>query len=207
MGWDQLSAIGSVAAALVILVGSLAAIVQLKHLRLSYQMETYLDLMRQLNSPEMIEAREFVESHNFRIPPRFEKRSQMDFNRRILMVGGFYQIVSRLINFGVLDAGLFAPVQMTAPRVWRALRPIVYEMRARSPENPRWMDIEYLVHSQATRRSSSAKRYAPAFRQRVGLDRQLAEWTRQVEAYSAALAINRLIIAPENRCDFPASRR
>lgn len=68
---------------------------------------------------------------------------------------------------------------MTAPRVWRSLRPIVYEMRRRSPENPRWMDIEYLVFSQRTV-PLAVKRYSAEFRQRVGLDRQIEEWARQV---------------------------
>ena len=179
MGWDELSAIGSIAGALVLLVGSIAAVIQLQHLRLSNQMGVYLDLMRQLNSPEMIAAREYVESHNFEDPETLREAFAGGLDQRIIMVGGYYQVVARLINFRVLDRDLFAPFNMTAPRVWRALRPLVYEMRRLFPENPRWMDLEYLVYNQR-RVPLSVKRYSADFRTRVGLDRQLTEWTRQV---------------------------
>ena len=179
MGWDELSAIGSIGATFVLLVGSVAAVIQLRHMRLANQMGVYLELMRQLNSPEMLGAREYVESHNFDDPETLRKAFASGLDQRVLMVGGFYQVVARLINFHVLDRDLFAPFNMTAPRVWRALQPLVYEMRRRSPENPRWMDVEYLVYNQR-RIPLSVKRYSAEFRARVGLDRQLAEWTRQV---------------------------
>lgn len=179
MAWEELTAIGSIGGALVLLIGSAAAVIQLRHMRLANQMEVYLELMRQLNSPEMVAAREYVESHDFENSATLHKAFADGIDHRVLMLGGFYQIVARLINFQILDRDLFAPFNMTAPRVWRSLRPIVYEMRRRSPENPRWMDIEYLVFSQRTV-PLSVKRYSAEFRQRVGLDRQLAEWTRQV---------------------------
>jgi hypothetical protein len=178
MGWDGIAALGSIAGALILLVGAVAAVIQLKQLRLANQMGGYLDLMRQLNSPDMVAAREYVESHDFEDAEVLRKAFADGIDHRVLMIGGYYQIVSRLINFGILDRDLFAPVAMTAPRVWRALRPIAYEMRARSPGNPRWMDIEFLVYN--TRQIPlSAKRYSPEFRARVGLDDQLEEWLQQ----------------------------
>lgn len=179
MGWDELSAIGSIAATFVLLVGSIAAVIQLRHMRLANQMGVYLDLMRQINSAQIIEAREYVESHNFEDPEALRNAFEGGLDQRILMLGGFYQLVARLINFRVLDRDLFAPIAMTAPKVWQALRPLVYEMRKRSPGNPRWMDLEYMVYSQRNI-PLSLKRYSPDFRARVGLDAQLAEWSRQV---------------------------
>jgi len=179
LGWDELTAIGSIAAAIVILIGSAAAVVQLKHLRLSNQLESYLDLMRQLNSPEMIEAREYTESCDFEDPEVLRKAFADGLDRRLILTGGFYQVVARLINYGALDRDLFAPIIMTAPRVWRALAPVVYEMRRRTPENPRWADLEYLVFSQRNV-PITAKRYSAEFRRRTGLDGQLAEWKRQL---------------------------
>lgn len=179
MAWDELTAIGSIAGALVLFVGSAAAVVQLRHMRLANQTGVYLDLMRQLNSPDMIGAREYVEAHDFEDPEVLRKAFDDGIDQRVLMLGGFYQVVARLINFGILDRDLFAPFNMTAPRVWRAVRPIVYEMRKRSPENPRWMDVEYLVYSQR-KIPLSAKRYRADFRARVGLDRHFVEWSRQV---------------------------
>lgn len=65
MRWDEISALAALAGTLVVLVGAVAAIVQLKHLRLTYQIETYIELMRQLNSPEMVAAREYLEKCDF----------------------------------------------------------------------------------------------------------------------------------------------
>jgi hypothetical protein len=41
---------------------------------------------------------------------------------------------------------LFAPFRLSIAPVWRALRPIAYEMRRRTPGNLRWLDIEHLVY-------------------------------------------------------------
>jgi hypothetical protein len=177
VGWDEISAIGSVAAAVVLLIGSIAAIFQLRYMRLANQTGVYLDLMRQLNSPEMIAAREYTESCDFDKPEVLRKALADGIDHRLILIGGFYQIASRLINFGLLDRDLFAPVTMTAPRVWRALRPIAYEMRKRSPGNPRWADIEYLVYS-IRAVPLSTKRYSSEFRARVGLDAQLEDFLR-----------------------------
>lgn len=185
MWWNELSAIGSIAAVLVLLVGSVAALIQLRHMRLANQMGVYLELMGQFNSAEMIEAREYVESHNFEDPDALRKAFESGLDQRIFMLGGFYQIVARLINFHVLDRDLFAPLAMTAPRVWQAIQPLVYEMRTRSPGNPRWLDLEYMVYNQRNI-PISVKRYSADFRARVGLDRQLAEWSRQVADATSA---------------------
>ncbi len=177
MGWDELSAIGSIGATLVILVGSIAAVVQLKHLRLSNQLETYLDMMRQLNSHEMIEAREYAESHDFEDPAVLHKAFEGVLDHRIFLIGGFYQVFARLVNLGIVDKELFGPIIMSIPSVWRSIKPVAYELRARSPENPRWVDVEYLGYNQ---QRPSSRRYSAEFRQRVGLDRALSEWSRQL---------------------------
>lgn len=46
MGWDEISALAALGGMLVVLIGSVAAIVQLKHLRLTYQIESYIRLQR-----------------------------------------------------------------------------------------------------------------------------------------------------------------
>jgi hypothetical protein len=183
MSWDAISAIGSLLAAVVLLVAAIAAIVQLKHLRLANQMGSYLELMRQLSTPEMVAAREYVESCNFDDPEAVRKAFAGGLDNRILIVGGFFQIACRLINFGILDRELFAPIVMVVPSIWRVLRPIAYEMRARTRGNPRWADIEYLLYS--TRSSPvSPKRYAPDFRASIDFDAQIAEWSRQARESS-----------------------
>jgi hypothetical protein len=184
VSWDAITAIGSIAGAVVLLVAAIAAIVQLKHLRLANQMGSYLELMRQLSTPEMVAAREYVESCNFEDPEAVRQAFAGGLDSRILIVGSFFQTACRLINFGILDRELFAPIVMVVPGIWRALRPIAYEMRARTPGNPRWADIEYLVYR--TRNSPvSPKRYSAEFRSRIDFDAQIAEWSRQARALSA----------------------
>ena len=183
MGWDEIGALAALAGTLVVLIGSIAAIVQLKHLRLTYQIESYIELMSQLNSPEMVAASEYVKTCDFHDPAVLEKTLREGVDQRVLRWGGFYQNVARLINLGIADPDLFAPVVTIAPPVWKRLRPLVYAWRERHPSNPRWADIEYLVFNAVNKPPFNAKRYSRAFRARVGIDRALELW--QVEARDA----------------------
>jgi hypothetical protein len=181
MAWDQISALAAIAGALVVLVGSIAAIVQLKHLRLTYQIESYIDLMGRLNSPEMVAAREYVETCAFDDPTLLEKALSEGIDHRVLMYGGFYQTVARLINHGIADRDLFAPIIMTSPQVWKKLRPLAYAWRERHPSNPRWADFEYLIFNALSKRPFNVRKYSVAFRTRVQLDRAFEAWRVEVE--------------------------
>ena len=181
MHWDEISALAALAGTLVVLVGSLAAIVQLKHLRLTYQIESYIDLMGRLNSPEMVAAREYLEACDFQDTALLQKALSEGLDHRVLMYGGFYQTVARLINHGIADRDLFGPVIMTAPHVWKKLGPLAYAWRERDPSNPRWADLEYLVFDALNRPPLNANRYSAAFRTRIQLDRALENWRSEVE--------------------------
>jgi hypothetical protein len=163
MTWDELSAIGSIGAAVVLLVASIAAVIQ---------------------------------SHDFADPETLRKAFADGLDHRMLMYGGFYQTVARLINHKILDRDLFAPLFMTAPRVWRAVRPIAYEMRARDPANPRWMDLEYLVYT-CNKNPVNLKRYTAEFRDRVGLDRHLMDWSQQAREASMPMEAARSVLSGE----------
>ena len=181
MGWDEISALAALAGTLVVLAGSVAAIVQLKHLRLTYQIETYVDLMGRLNSPEMVAAREYVESCDFRDPAMLEQALHAGVDHRVLMYGGFYQTIARLINLGIADRSVFAPVIMTAPQVWKKLGPLAYAWRERHPSNPRWGDLEYLVFGAVNKPPFNPRIYNAAFRARIQLDRAFEAWRLEVE--------------------------
>ena len=181
MRWDEISALAALAGAIVVLVGSVAAIVQLKHLRLTYQIETYVDLMGRLNSPEMVAAREYVETCDFSDPMLLQKALDDGADHRILMFGGFYQMVARLVNLQIADRNLFAPIIMTCPRVWKKLRPLAYAWRERHPSNPRWADLEYLVFNSAAKPPFNPRLLSSAFRARIGLDRAFAAWHAEAE--------------------------
>lgn len=183
MRWDEISALAALGGMLVVLVGSVAAIVQLKHLRLTYQIESYIDLMGRMNSPEMVAAREYVESCDFEDPAVLEKTLREGVDHRILMYGGFYQTAARLINQRIADRDLFAPIIMTSAQVWKKLGPLAYAWRERRPSNPRWADLEYLVFSAVNSPPVKVGNYSAAFRERVQLDRAFEAW--RVEAQDA----------------------
>jgi hypothetical protein len=181
MGWDEISALAALAGTLVVLVGSVAAIVQLKHLRLTYQIESYVDLMGRLSSPEMVAAREYVESCDFRDPALLEQALRAGVDHRVVMYGGFYQQIARLINLGIADRTLFAPIIMTSPQVWKKLGPLAYAWRERHPSNPRWGDLEYLVFNAVNKPPFNPRSYSAAFRRRIQLDRAFEAWHLEVE--------------------------
>lgn len=182
VGWEEISALAALAGTLVVLVGSVAAIMQLKHLRLAYQIQSYVDLMGRLNSPEMVAAREYVETCDFHDPAQREKALSAGADHRVLMYGGFYQTVARLINLGIADRDLFAPIIMTSPQVWKKLGPLAYAWRKRHPGNPRWADLELLVFDAVRKPPLNANRYNAAFRTRIQLDRSLEAWHLEAEA-------------------------
>ena len=57
MVWDALTGIAAVASALVLLAGSVAAILQLRHLRLANQLGVYIQLIEQMQSADIVDAR------------------------------------------------------------------------------------------------------------------------------------------------------
>ena len=183
MQWDEISALAALGGTLVILAGTVAAIVQLKHLRLTYQIETYIELARQMNSPEMVAAREYIETCDFHDPATLQKALTEGVDHRVLMYGGFYQSVARLVNLGIADRDLFAPFVMVSPQVWKRLGPLAYAWRERHPGNPRWADLEYLIFSRVGKRPFNTRKYDAAFAARIQLERAFEEW--QVEAQEA----------------------
>lgn len=185
MQWDEVAALSALAGTVVVTVGSIAAIVQLKHLRLTYQIESYIELMGRLNSPEMVAAREYVTACDFHDPKMLEKALREGIDHRVLMYGGYYQTVARLINQGIADRDLFAPIIMTAPQVWKKLGPLAYAWRERHPSNPRWADLELLVFETAKKPPLKGKRLSAAFRKRIQLDRVFEAW--RVEAEDALM--------------------
>jgi hypothetical protein len=181
MAWDEISALAALAGAIVVLVGSVAAIVQLKHLRLTYQIESYVELMLRLTSPEMVAAVEYVKTCDFHDPAQRKKALAEGVDHRVLMYGGYYQMVARLINLGIADRDLFAAIVTTAPQAWKRVGPLALAWREEQPANPRWADLEYLVLSALRKRSLGKSGYdIDGFRARV-LEPAVEIWRRDAE--------------------------
>ncbi len=172
MTWEIVSAIGSLLAGVVLLVASIAAVLQLRHLRLSNQMTAYFHIMEGIYSPEFLEARQSLESLDPRNPATLDAMIAKDSaeNQHVRIVGNFFQSTARLMNFGVLDEDLFNPIAALAASTWRLLRPFAYEYRKRH-DMPLWADIEYLAFRYAVGRSKfTLQPYAADFCERVGIE-------------------------------------
>ncbi len=179
MAWDQISALATVCGTLVVLAGTVAAVIQLKHLRLTYQIESYLEMARLINSREMVEAREYLETKNFRDPETLEAAMNGSLDPRIAMYGGFFQAMARLLNKGVIDRDLFAPFVMVAPHAWLRLKPLAYAWRQRHPGNPRWLDVELMILEALRKGPLNPRDYPPPFRRQ--LDEAVAKWREEAE--------------------------
>jgi hypothetical protein len=104
-----------------------------------------------IQSPEMIEARQFLSSQDLTDPLTLQAVTTPQLDRRISAVAVHYQQVARLLNRGVLDEELFGAYHDMTPRIWKALAPVAAVMRERS-NTPRWIDIEYLAYRAGKKR-------------------------------------------------------
>jgi hypothetical protein len=156
VSWEALTALASVASALIVLVASIAAVLQLRHLRLANQLEAYLDIMTSFQSPEMTAARHFLATCDMTDPTTVESLTSPVVEPRVLTVGTHFQTVARLLNLGVLDEELFAGYHDTAPRIWTKLKPVADVLRRRA-SSPIWIDFEYLVYR--SKRDHLVKRF------------------------------------------------
>lgn len=145
MSWEELSSLASVASAAVVAIAAFAAVMQLRHLRLANQLQCYLEIMTGLQSPELTEARRFLQSVDFTNPEVLRAATVPDLDPRLMALGVHYQLVSRLLNRGILDDELFMSHYDTAPRVWKQLKPVAAVMRERT-NSPLWIDVEYLAY-------------------------------------------------------------
>jgi hypothetical protein len=143
--WEELSALATVASAIVVAIAAIAAVLQLRHLRLANQLQCYLEVMEGLQSPEISEARRFLQSLDFSDPETLRATTVPELDPRIVALGVHYQLVSRLLNRGVLDEELFLAYHDTVSRVWRQLQPVAAVMRART-NSALWIDVEYLAY-------------------------------------------------------------
>jgi hypothetical protein len=175
MTWEAIAAFGSVASAVILLIAAVAAVIQIKHLRLANQLECYLQLMQELNSRDVVEARRFIESADFNDPEALRAATEPELDDRIRHIATHFQSVARLLNLGVLDEEMFAGHVATAAPVWKALRPVYRVMRERTGM-PVLADLEYLADRTARDEqwlTRYMKRYPREFVERSGIGQLL----------------------------------
>ena len=150
MSWEALTAVVSVASVVVLAAAAIAAVIQIRHLRAGNQLEGFLEVSRELESPELLRARAFVE---LELVDRLKDdvyRQELISGRFDLMrhpeirIANFWEKMGALIRHGVLDAPLFFDffAHRCAVR-WEQLRPVVELMRQRDAFM--WADFEHIA--------------------------------------------------------------
>ena len=150
MSWEALTAVVSVVSVVVLAAAAIAAVVQIRHLRAGNQLEGFLEVSRELESPELLTARAFVE---LELPNKLKDavyREELSSGRFDLMkhpevrIANFWEKMGALIRHGVLEAPLF--FDFFAHRCvvrWQQLRPVVELMRQN--DALMWADFEHIA--------------------------------------------------------------
>ncbi len=173
MTWEQITAMASIASAIILAVGAFAAIVQLRHARLANQLEGYLSLFAAFASPEMVEARQFVTSLEVRSVEAASKEIEQGLDPRISRMGNYLQEVGSLIRARVLERHLFVPIIGNCQDIWPKLAPYATVLR-RSSGAPIWADVQYLafVITKEDLNQSFKRAFPRAFRELLDRDLQ-----------------------------------
>jgi hypothetical protein len=151
MSWEAMSAIGTFVTAFILAAASIAAIVQIKHLRAANQLTAFLEINRVLNSDEFQAAVAFVFKE---LPNRLrdgefvkELTGTEPLDRRKhpeIWLGDFWDQLGALIHLGVLEAPLFLATNMyVCPVHWQKLLPVVEFVRRDDPRI--WLEFENLA--------------------------------------------------------------
>ena len=166
----MLSAISSLLGVLVLLAASIAAILQLKDLRLSNQLTTFVHYIKEYNSSEMLEARAWVEAQDFSDPVSIDAAATALIEHRARMVGNFLNGIAQILNAGVIDETKFSHIVVAMPIYWKRLAPVAKELRRRTGL-PVWIDMEYVVYRYATDKSKLVRSssWPFDFRNRLGI--------------------------------------
>lgn len=171
MTWEEIAALGSIASAVILAIGSVAAVVQLRHARLSNQLEGYLTLYRQSNSLEMNDARMYVRGLPIADDATAAKHVADGIDPRITLLGNYLNELASLVRARVLDRDLFIPLLWQCTLLWPILAPYARAMRRRN-SMPTWADVQYVAESSSNEDYLRKLRslYPRAFRRILDVD-------------------------------------
>ena len=150
MAWEIVSTLASVVTTLVIAATAIAAVIQIRQLKLATQLEGFLALHREFQSPEMYLAREYVAQE---LPRKLEDDAYRDElqtgvaftqNHPELLLGNFWEKVGTLVRTGMLDPNLY--LETGAYRCLEARRQleVVVELRRRT-EPLQWAGFDHIA--------------------------------------------------------------
>lgn len=150
MSWEGIGAIATVVTTVVIAATAIAAVVQIRQLKLATQLEGFLALHREYASPQMYAAREYVSNE---LPQRLQDesyRAEIAEGRAFaathpeLILGNFWEKVGTLVSTGMLAPNLY--LETGAYRVieaWDQLADVIALRRQREPLQ--WAGFDHIV--------------------------------------------------------------
>jgi hypothetical protein len=149
-GWEVAGALSSVATTVIIGVTAIAAVRQIRQLRLNTQLEGLLELHREFNSMEMGKVRAFVRDELpalLRDPRYCESLRTGDTNtltHREFLLCNYWEKIGSLVRKGILEPDLY--LEISAYRCiehWEQLQPSIELIR--KTETLQCESFEYLV--------------------------------------------------------------
>ena len=150
MTWEAITATATVVTTVVIAATAIAAIVQIRQLKLATQLEGFLALHHEYSSPEMYAARQYVANE---LPKRLldtAYREELVNGRAFaathpeLVLGNFWEKVGTLVSTGMLAPNLY--LEVGAYRVieaWDQLADVVALRRKSEPLQ--WSNFDHIV--------------------------------------------------------------
>jgi hypothetical protein len=149
--WEAISACAAVATFFVIAASAIAAVVQLRHLRLSNQISTMLEYERLLLDESFLEKRsELAERmddwvRDPQLLDRIAARSGREY-RVVTSVANVFENMGSMVRYGMLDRevtlALWAHLAFVS---WENLAPITALIRKRVGTDALWENFEYLA--------------------------------------------------------------
>ncbi len=150
MSWEAISAGAAVVTTVVITATAIAALIQIRQLKLATQLEGFLALHREYASPEMYAAREYVANE---LPERLrdakyrdelEKGAAFIATHPELVLGNFWEKVGGLVSSGLLEPNLY--LEMGAYRAIEAWDQLTHVVELRRRKEPlQWAAFDHIV--------------------------------------------------------------
>ena len=150
MTWEALAAVATVVTAMVITITAVAAIVQLRHLRIGNQLEALLTILQMPYQPVIRESLDFVrhdlpdKMKDLAFMKALESGGQVDRTvHKELWVCDYYERIGSFVKQGLISKELY--LDNSSPELlWNLVEPVVAVMRrARGPYV--YENFEYLA--------------------------------------------------------------
>jgi hypothetical protein len=196
MSQETLSTAAAVGTFVVIAATAIAALVQLRHMRSSYQIAALNELQDASQTPQYEEAQHFVltELAGKLKDPEFRyqlgHRAARTAENRVLrgqvnVVGNFYEHLGLLVKTGLIDRELALDFWSgTTPVTWEVLAPYTAIAR-RAVGDSVWENFEYLAVLAQDWLAAHPKGSYPVGARRIGLK---DEWLKADAQYAASRA-------------------